>query len=76
MAFVSMTSACVRCGRLFFYNPLRVPSVVVNGQREPLCRPCVEWANRERAAKGLATWPIHHDAYEAVDEQEIAWPDD
>ena len=76
MAFVTLTSACVLCGHTFTYNPVRVPSVRVRGQREPICRPCVEWANDIRAARGLATWPVAADAYDAVDESEVVWPDD
>jgi hypothetical protein len=75
LAFVTLTSACFLCGKFFSYNPVRVPSLVVRGQREPLCRPCVEEANRERAAKGLATWTIHPYSYEPVDEQEVPWPE-
>jgi hypothetical protein len=76
MAYVSMYAPCLRCGRHFHFNPLRVPSMVVDGKREPLCRSCVEWANPIRAAKGLPVWTIHADSYDAVDEQEIPWPDD
>jgi hypothetical protein len=77
VAFVSLTSPCARCGALiWFYNPVRVPSVVVKGRREPLCRPCVEWANVERAKRGLPIWPIYPDSYDAVDEQEVPWPED
>ena len=75
MAFVFFTSACARCGGLVSYNPVRVPSVVINGAREPLCRACVEWANPIRAARGLPTWPIYADSYEPVDEQEVPWPE-
>jgi len=75
LAFVTLTSACFLCRKLFSYNPVRVPSVMVRDQREPLCRRCVEWANRARAAKGLPTWTIHPDSYEAVDEREVPWPE-
>lgn len=76
MAFISVTSPCYLCGQLiYFYNPVRVPSVLVDGRCEPLCRPCVESVNRERAAKGLPVWTIYPDSYDAVDEQEVPWPE-
>jgi hypothetical protein len=77
MGFVSLTSACAVCGELiYFYNPLRVPSVRINGSREPICFPCVTMVNRHRAARGLPPCPIADDAYDAVDEQEVPWPED
>jgi hypothetical protein len=75
MAFVLMHAACARCHAPFAFNPLRVPSVLIKGRREPLCRPCVEWANAERARRGMPTWPIYPDSYEPVDEQEVPWPE-
>ena len=45
-------SACVGCKRPFSYNPHRVPSVTVNGTREPICQQCVEKYNPIRTAKG------------------------
>lgn len=44
---------CVCCHQLFSFNPDLVPSVTINGAREPLCRACVERANPLRKAKGL-----------------------
>jgi len=76
MAYMSLLSACYLCRRLFFYNPVRVPSVVVDGRREPLCEPCVTSVNAERARRGLAEWTIYPDSYDAVDEQEVPWPED
>jgi hypothetical protein len=71
MGFLFLTADCSRCRRVFAFNPLRVPSVVVAGERLPLCRDCVEWANAIRASRGLATWTVYPDSYEPVDEQEV-----
>jgi hypothetical protein len=76
MAYLFVMSACVVCRQPFTYNPLRVPSVVVNGTREPICRACVERANVVRRDRGLPTWPIFDDSYEPVDEHEVPWADD
>jgi hypothetical protein len=62
---------CIGCGRLFSFNPLLVPSVRVNGVREPICRACVEQANPVREAKGLEPITILPGAYDPVDEEEL-----
>ena len=43
---------CYSCERLFGFDPDRVPSIVVEGQREPLCRTCVDRANMLRRGNG------------------------
>lgn len=52
MGYALALSACCSCHRVFGYNPIRVPSVRVNGVREPVCRECIERANplRKQAA--------------------------
>jgi hypothetical protein len=62
---------CVSCGVIFAFNPVRVPSVPVNGEREPACRACVDRANPIRVAKGLAQIVVHEDAYTGCREEEI-----
>jgi hypothetical protein len=71
MGYAFATSACIGCGRLFSYNPMRVPSVRVRGSREPICMDCVERANPRRIANGLAPIVPLPDAYEACDEREL-----
>jgi hypothetical protein len=53
MAYVHCLGACVVCHRVFSFNPYRVPSVRVRGEREPVCPSCLALANDRRAAKGL-----------------------
>ena len=44
MGFCFAFSKCAACHQPFAYNPLMVPSVRINGVREPICRGCVmEW---------------------------------
>jgi len=71
MGYVTAMAPCIGCGALFSFNPVRVPSLFVNGQREPICRSCVDRVNPGRKANGLAPIVPHHDAYEACDESEI-----
>lgn len=71
MGFALCTSPCIGCGRLFNYNPMRVPSLRVNGSREPVCQTCVDRANPVRIAKGLPPIVPLPDAYDACDESEL-----
>ena len=64
MAFMFCTANCINCKRLFTFNPDLVPSVSVNGSKEPICRSCVEWANPLREAKGLPKIQVMPGAYE------------
>jgi hypothetical protein len=76
---------CFRCGRVFSFNPHKVPSIPVKrnaegqyeavppelgGVREPVCRPCVDEVNPVRVAKGLDPIRILPGAYEPADEFE------
>jgi hypothetical protein len=65
MAWMQAMGECARCRALFAFNPNRVPSVAVNGTREPICRTCVETANPERLRRGLPAIVILPGAYEA-----------
>ena len=73
MAYVLVTSACIGCGRLISYNPMRVPSTIVEGKREPLCPQCADRINQNRIRDGLPPIPPHPDAYEPMDESEVDW---
>jgi hypothetical protein len=67
------TSSCFGCRRIFFYNPLRVPSIVDprTGSKEPICRDCVERVNPLRIKNGLEPIVPLPDAYEPCDESEL-----
>ena len=71
MGYVYVTSACAGCGRVFSYNPVRVPSVRIHGRREPVCQGCVARVNPTRIAKGLEPIVPLPDAYEPCDESEL-----
>lgn len=71
MGVVSAYSACICCGRLFFYSPTRVPSITIRGEREPVCRDCVERVNPIRIARGLPPIVPLPGAYEPDDENEL-----
>jgi hypothetical protein len=59
---------CYTCGALMTFSPTLVPSLPGNltcsGEREPVCRNCVERANPERIKNGLPPIEILPGAYE------------
>ena len=73
--FVAVMSACYLCHEPFSYHPNKVPSVRVNGKREPICETCIRMVNEARVARGLEPFPILPGAYEGGPEEEINWED-
>lgn len=73
MGYITMFGICINCKRVFTFNPNLVPSVHINGIREPVCRECVDTANPIRIARGLEPFTYHPDAYEPADENSIDW---
>ena len=72
MGYALMLGPCVRCHRVFPFNPVRVPSVKVKGIKEPVCSGCHRWANTERKKLGLPPFSDPHpDAYRACPEEEL-----
>ena len=71
MGYAFATSACFGCGRLFTYNPVRVPSIRIKGVREPICLACITATNPKRIANGLEPITPHPEAYEPCDEREL-----
>jgi hypothetical protein len=63
---------CLRCRRLFGFNPHKVPSMRINdGPKEPICEACFDYLNSFRESQGLEPWKRMPDAYEPLDEQEL-----
>jgi hypothetical protein len=69
--YVWVTSECFGCHRLMVYNPVHVPSIRINGQREPVCLDCVHRVNPQRVKNGLAPIIPHRDAYSPAREDEL-----
>lgn len=63
MGYMAVIGHCFACKRLFSFNADWVPSVRVNGVREPVCKDCIDQANIERRRKGTQPIYIHPDAY-------------
>lgn len=65
MAFMYALGSCCACGTGIAFNPNKVPSLRVNGVREPICRACFEqWNQIHRTSKGLDPVELSPDAYE------------
>jgi hypothetical protein len=72
MGVAFCTGSCLACRRPFTFNPMRVPSLRVNGVREPICEGCMTGRiNPLRVEKGLPPFEILPGAYEACDESEL-----
>ena len=71
MGYVLATSNCYCCKRIFNFNPMLVPSLTVDGVKEPFCQSCVERANPTRVANGLSPIVPLPGAYEPCDENEL-----
>lgn len=70
--YVFVLGTCYGCGKTFTFNPNRVPSTRdEKGERQPLCRTCVEYVNRERVKAGMEPFTIPPDAYEPMREEEL-----
>jgi len=56
----------------FGFNPVKVPSFMVKGHREPCCATCLDKANITRKAHGLPPFPPPlPGAYDVIDENEL-----
>jgi len=71
MGYALAMGVCIGCKQTFGFNPVRVPSITINGAREPICATCVALANPTRIANGLSPIVPQADAYEACAEEEL-----
>jgi len=55
---------CWSCGRPLMFNAERVPSIPIDGERQPICQGCVDIANPRRVANGLDPIVVMPGAYE------------
>ena len=67
MSYMTCTSHCVGCGELISYNPSRVPSIRVNGEKQALCLECATKINQNRIKAGMDACFIPPDAYEPLE---------
>ena len=64
--YMLLTCHCISCNALMCCNPDRVPSIRVEGKREPLCLACFnKWNEIHRTSQGLEARTPHPSAYGA-----------
>jgi hypothetical protein len=71
MGYVMIVGTCIGCKGVFGFNPVHVPSVRIDGKREPICKACVDRVNPIRKMHGVPEIVPHPEAYKAADEGEI-----
>lgn len=72
MGFAECIGPCCGCGEMITFNPNKVPSLRVHGNREPLCRVCFgKWNEIHRVSKGLPPEPLAPDAYSPIPESDL-----
>lgn len=71
MGYALAYGTCFGCQKTFSFNPHRVPSIPIDGDRQPICRECVELVNPKRIENGLAPIVLDPEAYEPVNENEL-----
>ena len=68
MGYALMFGACCACYQTISFNPHKVPSLMIDGRREPLCRSCALKWNELHPENAR---PIQPDAYEPIPEDEL-----
>lgn len=68
MGWMTCFGSCIVCDQPFSFNPHAVPSVRVNGEREPICQNCIAAINIKRKLLHVAEIKVAEDAYKAVEE--------
>jgi hypothetical protein len=68
MGYAIMFGICIACKGDMHFNPHKVPSLMINGKREPICEAC---ANRWNQLHPEAAKPIQEGAYRHFDENEL-----
>ncbi len=72
MGYALVLGQCFSCQQPFSFNPVRVPSIRDNkGERQPVCKVCIDRANPQRIANGLPPITYSADAYTYCDEGEF-----
>ena len=71
MGYALCMGTCLICKHTFTFNPVKVPSLRIDGTKEPICKSCIERANKEKVAKGIEPFIIPDDAYTACNEAEL-----
>lgn len=69
--YVFVMGPCLVCKRPFSFNPNRVPSFPIKGNREPICAGCMAVINAKRIHAGEEPLHVHPEAYQPIPEEEL-----
>ena len=66
MGYMFIVGSCILCHETFTFNPNKVPSYRAKdtGEKEPICRWCMDRVNELRIQKGLKPFTILEGAYD------------
>ena len=67
MGYAFCMGNCIGCNRPFTFNPDLVPSVSIEGVKQPICQTCVDRVNPMREKNGLEPIKPHPNAYGAAE---------
>ena len=71
LGYITLIAVCFRCQKTFSSNPDLTPHLrFQGGERQPICEPCMQEANRQRVAWGLEPFNYPKNAYEPKNEDE------
>ena len=71
MGYAFIMGQCFGCKQMFSFNPNKVPSIRIDGVKQPVCQSCVTIANPKRKANGLEPIEVLPGAYEPCEEGEL-----
>lgn len=66
--YMTCMAECVGCRNVFSFNPDLVPSIMINGFKEPICKNCIKRINPQRIANGLEPIVPLPGAYDGIDD--------
>jgi len=71
MGYALCMGQCYGCKKTFSFNPVKVPSLTIEGTKEPFCKDCIDKANVERVKLGKEPLTYSPEAYNACNENEL-----
>jgi len=70
--WVTVYGLCALCRKMIGFHPHHVPSIVVNGAREPICEPCFRRVQEAQRQQGVPVTPDPPpDAYDGMPASEL-----
>ena len=67
--FMQCIGSCFACSKVITFDPHKVPSLTIDGIREPICSSChARWNEIHRTSKGLEPIALDPNAYGYAEE--------